>query len=285
MKTEGQSRIFVTILLLVPALLVFVGLFVAPLSLFLVESFWKATLFRVVPAFSGVNYIKVYTDYRDVLGRTLMIGLSVATITTVFAFFFSYAVRFVLKRSGEIVLLIALMTMFGGYLVKIYSWRTILGLDGILNSALLASGLISQPLEILLFNRGALIVALTHYLLPLAILPIYGAMRNIDATTISAARDLGAGWWQALRDIVLPQVLSGALASFAMVFLLSTGDYVTPAMVGSPGDAMFGNFIQAQFGLRMNTPMGSAMSFSLIASCVAILVLIGGIARRTLQPR
>lgn len=261
----------ITALLILPAALVFFGLFVAPLGYFFVQSFWKATMFSITPAFQFGNYTAVFTGYGEALIRTLAIGFTVASLTTILAFFFAYAVRFSLGKLGNVVLVVALLTLFGGYLVKIYAWRTVLGTDGILNSALLGLGLIAEPLQFLLFNTGAVVVTITHYLLPLAILPLYGALKDIDDTELAAARDLGAGSRRVIADIVLPQIRPALMTSFATCFLLATGDYVTPAMVGSPGGAMFGNFIQAQFGLRMNTPLGSAMSFSMIAACLAVL--------------
>ncbi|PWR25352.1 ABC transporter permease [Zavarzinia aquatilis] len=262
-------------LLLLPAALAFLGLFVAPLGYFFVQSFWKASSFRIVPDFQFDNYARVFTDYGGALGFTLGVAFMAATVATTIAFLFAYAVRFSLGRAGNVLLVIALITLFGGYLVKIYAWRTILGLDGILNSALLSTGLIAEPLPFLLFNTGAVIVTLTHYLLPLAMLPLFGALRDIDDSEIAAARDMGAGVTRVIIDVVLPQIRPALLAAFAMCFLLAAGDYVTPSLVGSPGGAMFGNFIQSQFGLRMNTPLGAAMAFSLIGASLLVLGATG----------
>jgi ABC-type Fe3+ transport system permease subunit len=85
-----------------------------------------------------------------------------------------------------------LLTLFGGYLVKIYAWKAILGREGILNSALQTIGLIDEPLTIFIYNSGAVIATLTHFLLPLAVLPIYGSLRAVEDDLIEAARDLGA---------------------------------------------------------------------------------------------
>lgn len=275
----------VTTLLLLPGAAIFLGLFVAPLGYFFVQSFWRASTFKITPDFQFGNYVKVFTDYGGALAFTLLVALAAAAVTTLLAFLFAYTVRFSLGRAGNVLLVIALITLFGGYLVKIYAWRTILGLDGLLNSALLSLGLISEPLSFLLFNTGAVIVTLTHYLLPLAMLPLFGALRDIDDNEVAAARDMGAGATRAIFDIVLPQMRPALLASFAMCFLLAAGDYVTPSLVGSPGGAMFGNFIQSQFGLRMNTPLGAAMSFTLIGSSLIVLAITGLGLKWGLRPR
>lgn len=278
-------RHLVTALLLLPGLAIFLGLFVSALGYFFVQSFWRSTTFRVVPDFRPQNYLDALTSYSEPLLRSLGVGFMVALVATVLGFFFAYVVRFRLARHGDLLIAAALTTLFGGYLVKIYAWRTILGADGIINSALIQLGVIEAPLSFLLFNRGAVVVTLVHYLLPLAILPIYGAMRDMDETELAAARDMGAGRLRAILDIVLPQALSAVLASFAMCFLLAAGDYVTPALVGSPGDAMYGNFIQSQFGLRMNTPAGAAMSFTLLAVSAVVLVALGLVLRAAVRPR
>lgn len=283
-RKVGSSHV-VTALMLLPAAAIFLGLFVGSLAFFFVQSFWKASTFKVVPDFRPGNYLDVITNYGDVLLYTLGVGMLVASLTTALAFFFAYAVRFAIGRLGDLMLAIALTTLFGGYLVKIYAWRTILGSDGIINSALVHLGLVDRPLPFLLFNLGAVVVTLTHYLLPLAILPLYGALRDVDETELAAARDMGASRFRVMLDIVLPQARSALMASFSVCFLLAAGDYVTPAMVGSPGNAMFGNFIQSQFGLRMNTPSGAAMSFTLIGASVVLLALIGLGLRKGLQSR
>ena len=94
--------------------------------------------------------------------------------------------------------------MFGGYLAKVYAWKTILGTNGILNSALLGAGLIETPIQSFIFNPGTVVVALSHWLLPLAILPIYGSLRGVQDLTLDAARDLGARPWQVFAASSFP---------------------------------------------------------------------------------
>ena len=107
-------------------------------------------------------------------------------------------------------------------------------------------------------------VTLTYFLLPFAVLPIYGSLRAIREVTIEAARDLGAGPFAVMRDVILPQCGGGLTAAFMLSFLISVGDYVTPRFVGG-GAAMMGNFIENQFSLGFNWPMGSAMAFTALA--------------------
>src|SRR4029079_11039871 len=101
-------------------------------------------------------------------------------------------------RCGDLLLIATLITLFGGYLVKIYAWKSILGADGLLNQALIAIGLTAHPLAFLIYSRTAVVIALVHFLLPFAILPVYAALRNVSETTVEAARDLGASGAQVL---------------------------------------------------------------------------------------
>ena len=103
-------------------------------------------------------------------------------------------------------LFVTLVTMFGGYLVKIYAWRTILGTTGILNTGLQQLGLIDQPLSWLLYDPSAVVITLTHFLLPFAVLPIYGSLRGVADAQLAASRDLGARSARTLVDVVLPRI-------------------------------------------------------------------------------
>lgn len=272
-------------LLAVPASVVYGAFFVAPLAFLLVVSFWQASLFEIVPGFSFDNYIKTVTSYPRSIVFTLTIGLSIATLTTLIAFGFAYVIRFKSGRYGPILLFLALVTLFGGYLVKIYAWKTILGIDGILNSVLLGVGIINDPINLLLYSPFAVIVTLTHYLLPLAILPIYGALSGIDDLEVASARDLGASGARVMRDVILPQAYFGIIAAFAFAYLISAGDYVTPRLVGGTETRMIGNFIESQFGMRMNTPLGAAMSFMILLLSTLVIVIVGSIFRLLLRRR
>ena len=152
--------------------------------------------------------------------------------------------------------------------MKIYAWKSILGRDGILNLALINLGLIDEPLSALIYSANGIVITLTYFLLPFAVLPIYSNMRAIRDVTLEASRDLGAGSWKTMRNVVLPQCERGILVAFMFTFLISVGDYVTPRFVGG-GAAMMGNFIEAQFSFGFNWPKGSAMAFTTMARVAA----------------
>ena len=260
-------------LLLTPALAIFGILFVVPLTYFFVISFWRMLLFSMKPGFTVVNYVQTFNLHLPTYVFTLYLALIVALLTTMLAFVYAFIVRFKAGRWGPTLLFIALITLFGGYLMKIYSWMTILGIKGVLNTALLTLGIIDQPLPWLFYNAGAVVVTLVNFLLPVAILPIYASMRGITDIEIEAARDLGAGGWRSFSDIVVPRCHTGTMAGFALCFLLAAGDYLTPQLVGGKVN-MIGVQIGAQFGGIYNPPMGSAMSFVTVGLSLAVVVVV-----------
>ena len=267
--------------LLLPAAVIFIGAFAAPLLYFLVISFWSVRARIMRPDLTFKNYIATWTEYYDAMASTLLIALAIGLLTTILAFGFAYALRFKCGRFETPLLFLALITLFGGYLVKIYAWKSILGREGILNQFLLWAGIIDRPLDALLYSVNGVIITLTYFLLPFAVLPIYGNMRAISPAAIEAARDLGAGRWTVLRDIVIPQCEKGIIIAFTFAFLITAGDYVTPRFVGG-GAAMMGHFIELQFSLGFNWPMGSAMAFTVMAVSMALVLLLRRLFRRSI---
>ena len=261
-----------------PASLVFLGLFVAPLVYFLIISFWSVKARMMRPDLTVANYIGAVTEYGDVLVSTLAIAGAIAIVTTLLAFGFAYVIRFKAGPLGPLLLFVTLITLFGGYLVKIYAWKSILGIDGSLNMALTGTGLLSEPSGAFIYSTNAVVITLTYFLLPFAVLPIYGALRSIEDSTLEAARDLGARPLAVMRDIVVPQCEGGVLVAFTLAFLISAGDYVTPQFVGG-GAAMMGRFIESEFSTHFDWPMGSAMSFTVLATSLLAVLIVRALFR------
>lgn len=273
------------ILQILPAATVFILLFLVPLGYYLVISFWRLKAYRLTPDFTLANYSEVFHEYLASLIFTILISLLTAAITTLLALMIAYMARFKMGRHGSLLLLVVLVTLFGGYLVKIYAWKTILGSQGILNAGLVLFGIVGEPVPWLLYSPVAVVITLVHFLLPFAVLPIYSSMREIGETPMAAARDLGAGAVRVFFDIVLPQSRPGIFAAFALAFLLAAGDYVTPRLVGGPDTFMVGNFIESQFINRLNAPLGSALSFSTMITCGLIVLMVNWLLGRLLRPR
>jgi spermidine/putrescine transport system permease protein len=270
---------------LAPASLAFLLFFALPLGFFLVVSFWRLRSYRLVPTFTLDNYARVFSDYSGGLVFTLLLSLLIAAISTVLGFMIAYLARFRAGQWGQVILFVVLVTLFGGYLVKIFAWKTILGTNGVLNNALVELGIVSEPIDALLYSPLAVVITLVHFLLPFTVLPIYGSLRGVTDTPLAAARDLGAGSGRVLRDMILPQAQAGIFAAFAIAFLISVGDYVTPRLVGGPDTVMIGNFVESQFVNRLNAPVGSALSYTMLAMSLVVLIALRVGMRGVLRPR
>ena len=278
-----MDRRLVPWLLAAPAGLVFTALFVVPFAYFLAISFWSVQFYRLAPGFSLHNYRQAVTSYAGIGGFTMVLALITATATTVLGFLYAYIIRFKAGRWAMPLLSTAMLTLFGGYLMKIYAWKTILGNEGLLNSALIGLGLTDRPVAALLYSPGAVVVTLLYFLLPFAILPIYGALRGLREIELEAARDLGAGPVAVMRDIVIPRCRHGLTAAFALSFLIASGDYVTPMLVGGKM-TLIGNLIAPQFGQYFNWPLGAAMSFVVLLLAIAVFA-VANLASARAVPR
>jgi spermidine/putrescine transport system permease protein len=252
----------------------------APMVLLLVISFWSVRSFKLQPDLTFAAWERFFVNYGGLTLYTLVIGIVTALLCVVIGMAFAYAVRFKAGRYGDALVMATMITLFGGYLVKIYAWKSILGADGLLNQALMKVGLLEAPAPWLLYSRGAVIVTLIHFLLPFAILPLYAALRNVSVATLEAARDLGATPTQTFWRVVVPQCRAGLFAAFAFIFLLAAGDYVTPLLIGGTSGSMLGQFIALEFSTRFNWPAGAAMSFGLLGASLLVLAAGFMIVRR-----
>ncbi|MBL8582156.1 MAG: ABC transporter permease [Rhizobiaceae bacterium] len=253
-----------------PSALIFVVLFIAPMAFFVVLSFWQVDYFVLTPAATLANYRDVFVNYWHVMAFTVALATATAVVTTLAGFVFSFLARFRAGKWAQALLFIVLITLFGGYLMKIYAWKTILGNEGVLNTALIAMGFISTPITTLLYSPQAVVITLVHFSLPFAVLPIYASMRGVTDIEVEAARDLGAGRWATLATVIVPRCQAGIVAGFSFVFLITAGDYVTPLLVGGK-QTMIGNLIAPQFGAQFNWPLGAAMSLVMLLVAVAVI--------------
>ena len=259
---------------LIPATGFYVAFFAVSLAILFLYSFWTQVRYDVVPGFTLDNYLESIGSplIRAVVIRTVIIGFVTAAITVPIAYVLAYVMRFVFETRGRLLLDIVLISMFSGYLVRIYAWRTILGRNGLLNAALLEIGVIDEPITFLIYSNWAILITLVGLLIPLALLPIYASMSNVSRDHLEVARDLGSRTLNLHRTILLPMVLPGVSVAFAISFLLAAGDFVVPTMVGGTQGVMVGNLVNDWFkGVAQDWPLGSALVFMLLALIVAIL--------------
>jgi len=271
--------------LLAPTALYLLIFFGIPLLILLAMSFFRAEVFEIIPAFDFSNYASALGDplYREVMVNTVLVGLVTAALTLAMAWPLCYIATFVFPRHREALFFLILLSLFGGYLVRIYAWRTILGDEGIINQTLVTLGLIDEPLDFLLNSRFAVVLTLANFLVPLAVLPIFSSMQNLRADLLEAAHDLGAGRWRVHWTVTLPLTLPGLRTGFAFAFVLAAGDYVTPALVGGTSGLMTGNVVATQFTLAMNWPFGAALAFVLMAVILVVYVFVAALMRLALR--
>ena len=260
--------------------LVFFGI---PLLILLVLSVWRQEGYTQVPDATLLNYLEGLTNrlYLTVLLRTVMVGIVTALVVVPIAYAMAYLMRFRFERWGNLLLGLVLISLFSGYLVRIYAWRTILGTEGLLNAALLQLGLIAEPITALIFSPWAVMITLVGLLLPLSLLPISSSMANVSRDHLEAARDLGSNGLRLHRTVLLPMVLPGVGTAFAIAFVLAAGDFVVPTMVGgASGGTMIGNLIANQFrGSSADWPLGAALSFLILALLVIVYLLVTRLLR------
>jgi spermidine/putrescine transport system permease protein len=255
------------------------GLSGASLALlyFLVISFWSVRARIMRPDFTLKNYVATWADYYDAMGSTLLIAFAIGALTTLLALGFAYAIRFKCGRFETPLLFLALITLFGGYLVKIYAWKSILGREGILNQFLRWTGLIDQPLDALALQRQCR----RDHAHSISCCPSPSCRSTATSAPFGRPPSrrrraiLGAGRWAGCATSSFRNAKRASWIAFTFAFLITAGDYVTPRFVGG-GAAMMGHFIELQFSLGFNWPMGSAMAFTVMAVSLALVMLFRG---------
>lgn len=260
------------LLLVLPAILVIAIFLIFPMWMMFSLSFGSADSIAVDYGFQSFDQYERAISveaYRNVFANTFFISFQ----TTIWCLVLGYPVGYVMANASDktravLVALVAL-TMWTSILIRTFAWRIILGRNGLINETLEWLGLIEEPLS-LVFNRTGTLVGMTHILLPLMILPIFAVMRGIPKECMQAAESLGAGpftaWWRVYLPLSLPGVGAGTL----LVFILSIGFFITPALLGGAGDKMISNIIEGQINELNNWEFASALAFLLVAITLAL---------------
>jgi spermidine/putrescine transport system permease protein len=261
-------------LLMAPTLAIMTIGVLIPFAILVTLSFWTRQGFDFDTTFTMANYQRLVSEpiYGALLSRSLWIS-GVATIVTVaLCYPMAYYVAFHVHRNKLLWLILITLPFWTSYLLRVFAWKVILGYEGVINSALLSVGWIEAPLEFLLYSPNAVIITLAHAWAAFAILPLYVSLEKIDRSLLEAATDLGDGPVMRFLRVTLPLSMPGVISACFLIFIPTTGDYITPALLGGPDGMMIGNLIQAQFGPINNWPMGAALSISLMLWICAIAV-------------
>lgn len=267
---------------LLSPLALYMALFLlVPIFVFFLYSFWQVAGWELVHEWTLKNYVRVLTDpiYPGLVLRSLLVGIGAGLLCIVLAYPLSYVMAFKTKKYKDLLLFLILLTLFSNYLIRIYAWRSVLSTNGLVDVILVGLGLVGEHQSYLLYSPAGVIVALTNVYVPMAVLPIYSALLNIPRRLLEAARDLGASPLRTFYEVTLPLSTPGVAAAFVFIFLLSSGDFVTPELVGGTHGAMIGNSIQSQFGVTFNWPLGSALTFTMILIMAVVLVLLAYLGR------
>ena len=210
--------------------------------------------------------------YPALLARTLWISLVVTLLCAVLGYPVAFVLATAPTKYSNLLMLLLLLPFWTSLLVRTTTWLVLLQNQGIVNHVLMWVGVFDAPQQ-LIRNRPGLYVAMIHILLPFMILPVFSVMKGIPPVLMRAAYSLGAGPVRAFFRIYLPQTLPGLGAGALLVFIMSLGYYITPALVGGPGDQMLSYFIAENASATLNWGMAAALSLILLG-CVAVAVVI-----------
>ncbi len=210
--------------------------------------------------------------YLRLLGRTIAVGAIVTGLCLLLGYPLAFFLASAAPRHRNLLLLLLLLPFWTSLLVRTTAWLVLLQNEGIVNALLTGLGLFETPQQ-LIRNRLGVYIAMTHILLPFMVLPIFSAMKGIPPVLMRAAYSLGAGPIRGFLRVYLPQSLPGVAAGALLVFIMSLGYYITPALVGGPGDQLLSYFIAENASATLNWGMAAALSMVLML-CVGLACLL-----------
>jgi putative spermidine/putrescine transport system permease protein len=214
--------------------------------------------------------------FLGLLGRTLTISVVVTVLCVLLGFPVAATMAGSSPARANALLILVLIPFWTSLLVRSTAWVILLQNQGVVNQALVGLGVLDRPVP-LIFNRVGLYIAMVHVLLPFMVLPLYSVLKGIPPELMRAASSLGAPPWTAFWRVYIPQALPGLAAGASLVFVLALGYYVTPALVGGPGDQMIGYFIAYFTNTAVNWGMASALGTILLLVVSLIYVALGRI--------
>ena len=254
-----------------PAMLLLLALFAVPLLRLLALSVEGGSLVAYEKALTNELYLRVIFETFKIAGIVTLITLALG-----------YPAAYVMATSGRgwqlVGIAFVLLPFWTSILVRTYAWMVMLGRNGVVNRTLIGWGVIDSPLP-LLNNLAGVLIGMVHVLLPYMILPVFNAVKNVDPNLVLAAEGLGAPRWRAFLRITLPLTMHGVAAGVTLVFTLSLGFFITPALLGGGRVVMVANLIEEQVRELLNWAFAGALSAILLALTLAAFWGISRIAR------
>ena len=269
-----------------PLTAVFALFFVLPLALVVMVSFWQASEYELLPAFTAQNYLDVFTGcpvtadgdlcvtFKTYLS-TLKFGVLTWLITAVLGFAIAYFLAFHVQGTlmQTVLFIVCTVPFWTSNVIRMISWVPLLGRNGLVNQLLVGSGLVAEPVEWLLFSDFSVVLAFVHLYTMFMIVPIFNSMMRIDRSLIEAARDNGATPWQTVLHVVLPLSRTGLIIGSIFVLALVMGDFVTVGVMGGQQIASVGKVIQVQTSY-LQFPMAAANAVILLAVVLMMIVAL-----------
>lgn len=270
--TAGRRERLRTMLLLTPGGLWLALFFLVPVAVLAGYSVMSRGIYGgAAPGFTFEHYVRFLDPlYLGIVARTALLSAA----CTVLCLLIGFPVALAIARAGrwkQLLLFLVVLPLWTSFLVRTYALIFLLRDNGLINAALLALGVIDEPLR-LLYTRGAVLAGLVYGFLPLMVLPVYASLEKLDPALLEAAEVLGARPLSRLRRVILPLAGPGIAAGCMLVFIPSLGAFLTPDLLGGAREMMIGNLIQNQFSAARNWPFGAAASV-VVMSVVLVAVL------------
>jgi len=252
-------------LLIAPALLLVGVIYFLPLA--------RVLAISVMEPEPGLgNYALLFTSapIQRVLGTTLRICVFTTSITLVLAYVVAYVLTHAKPTAQRLMMLGVLLPLWMSVLVRAFAWVTLLRRQGLVNNALIGMGAIDEPLA-LMWNEIGVTIGMVHYMLPLGILPLWAAMRDIDGRVLAASRGLGASATQTFARVFLPLSLPGVIGAGLLVFIFSLGFFITPAILGGGKTIMVAEYINVQIHESLRWGVGTMIASTLVATIFILM--------------
>jgi putative spermidine/putrescine transport system permease protein len=271
-----KNRSLVAWLQAAPLAAVFVVFFLLPLALIVMVSFWQATDYELIPAFTLQSYVELVNEvtvrtYLSTLKFSALVWLLTLVIGFTVAYFLAFHVRSTLWQT--ILFILCTVPFWTSNVIRMISWIPLLGRNGLVNDGLLAIGLVNEPVEWLLFSSFSVTLAFVHLYTMFMIVPIFNSMMRIDRALLEAARDAGASAWQAVWHVVVPLCKTGIIIGSIFVIALVMGDFITVGVMGGQQIASVGKTIQVQAGV-LQFPAAAANAVILLGTVLLMVVAL-----------
>lgn len=231
----------------------------------------KAATWGVTNEFTLASYRKMLSpSYLKVFGQSLWLALLTTVSTLAIGYPFAYFTAQLSEKRRALALLLIIVPFWTNSLVRIYGWMILLRSQGVVNSLLIALGLIDTPLK-LLYSFGAVLVGMVYALIPFMILSVYNSIARLDPALTEAARDLGASKWRAFWTVTVPMTRAGIMAGCVLVFIPSVGLFFVSDLLGGSKTMLLGNLIKNELLTARNWPMGAALSVVMMGATLLVI--------------